>query len=71
MDRRHGQFFGRARTALPGDVVFPATTKAKVVDASAFFFRIRNLVSGNGSKIHRTAMGPGGRGVLKSSHRRA
>ena len=71
MDRRHGQSFRRARTALFGDMVFSAIIKAKVVNTLAFFFKIRNLISGNGSKIHGTVISPGGRGILKSSSKRA
>ena len=57
--------------ALFGDMVFSAITKAKVINTSAFFFKIKNFISGSGSKIHRIAIGPSGRGILKSSHRRA
>ena len=66
LNRRYNHSLGRARAAFPGNVIFSTTTKAEVIGTPAFFFRIKNPVSSGSSKVHRTTVGPGGRGILKS-----
>ena len=56
---------------FPGNVIFSTTTKAEVIGTPAFLFRVRNLISSGNSKVYRTTVGPGGRGILKSSYGRA
>ena len=71
LNRYHGYSSGRACTAFLGDMIFSTTAKVKVVGTPVFLFSIRNPVLGESFKIHGTTMGTGGRGVLKSSCRRA
>ena len=71
MDRYYGYSFRRACTVFFGDIIFFTTAKVKVIGTPVFLFNIKNPVSGDNSKIHGTIMGPGGRGILKSSYRRA
>ena len=71
LDRHYGYSSGRACTVFLGDIIFSTTAKVKVIGTPVFFFNIRNPVLGDNSKIHGTIMYPGGRGILKSSYRRA
>ena len=71
LNRHYGYSFGRACIVFLGNIIFSTIIKAKVISTPVFLFSIRNPVLGNNSKIYGTIMGPGGRGILKSSCRRA
>ena len=71
LDRYYGYSFRRVYMAFLGDIIFSTTAKVKVIGTPVFLFSIKNPVLGDNFKIYGITMGPGGRGILKSSCRRA